>query len=326
MEVEGEERILGPGGLFHVESTTPRRVSNASETRRPRHPRRRRQGRLRRARRPHGRRRRHRAPRGVRQLRIYGLTRREDQVAGEQPRAQPRVASADVAELDVRRSRRAAHASRRGRTCGGASGRPRAGGRAGSEAGSARGTRSAPSRPALPGVAARAGSPRRARPGTGGARRAHRRRRRRSSRPRTAAAPRRSPARGSIPSAAAFSSADASTSRPTTEFPSRKWRVSAPERQPRSSTRFPRADGRDEQRDALGDEDEVALVSALAMVLFVAVAERAHAEPTAASCPSDAIVLRRPSSSAISGAQPRICFARVMSGWRTCGSSTGSAS
>jgi quercetin dioxygenase-like cupin family protein len=31
-EVEGEERILGPGGLCHVESTTPRRVSNASET------------------------------------------------------------------------------------------------------------------------------------------------------------------------------------------------------------------------------------------------------------------------------------------------------
>ena len=32
VEVEGEERILGQGGLFHVESTTPRRVSNASET------------------------------------------------------------------------------------------------------------------------------------------------------------------------------------------------------------------------------------------------------------------------------------------------------
>lgn len=31
-EVEGETRILGPGGLCHVESTTPRRVSNASET------------------------------------------------------------------------------------------------------------------------------------------------------------------------------------------------------------------------------------------------------------------------------------------------------
>ena len=31
-EVEGEERILGPGGLCHVESTTPRKVSNASET------------------------------------------------------------------------------------------------------------------------------------------------------------------------------------------------------------------------------------------------------------------------------------------------------
>ncbi len=32
IEVEGEDRILGPGGLVHVESTTPRRVSNASET------------------------------------------------------------------------------------------------------------------------------------------------------------------------------------------------------------------------------------------------------------------------------------------------------
>ncbi len=31
-EVEGEERVLGPGGLCHVESTTPRRVSNASES------------------------------------------------------------------------------------------------------------------------------------------------------------------------------------------------------------------------------------------------------------------------------------------------------
>ena len=32
VEVEDEDRILGPGGLVHVESTTPRRVSNASET------------------------------------------------------------------------------------------------------------------------------------------------------------------------------------------------------------------------------------------------------------------------------------------------------
>jgi mannose-6-phosphate isomerase-like protein (cupin superfamily) len=31
-EVDGEERVLGPGGLCHVESTTPRRVSNASES------------------------------------------------------------------------------------------------------------------------------------------------------------------------------------------------------------------------------------------------------------------------------------------------------
>jgi mannose-6-phosphate isomerase-like protein (cupin superfamily) len=29
-EVDGEERVLGPGGLCHVESTTPRKVSNAS--------------------------------------------------------------------------------------------------------------------------------------------------------------------------------------------------------------------------------------------------------------------------------------------------------
>jgi mannose-6-phosphate isomerase-like protein (cupin superfamily) len=32
VEVEGEVRILGPGGLLHVDSTTPRKVSNASET------------------------------------------------------------------------------------------------------------------------------------------------------------------------------------------------------------------------------------------------------------------------------------------------------
>ena len=31
VEVEGEERILGPGGLVHVFSTTPRRVSNGGE-------------------------------------------------------------------------------------------------------------------------------------------------------------------------------------------------------------------------------------------------------------------------------------------------------
>ena len=31
VEIEGEVRELGPGGLCHVESTTPRKVSNASE-------------------------------------------------------------------------------------------------------------------------------------------------------------------------------------------------------------------------------------------------------------------------------------------------------
>ena len=30
LEVEGDVRELGPGGLLHVESTTPRKVSNAS--------------------------------------------------------------------------------------------------------------------------------------------------------------------------------------------------------------------------------------------------------------------------------------------------------
>jgi mannose-6-phosphate isomerase-like protein (cupin superfamily) len=30
--VEGEERTLEPGGMLHVESTTPRKVSNASDT------------------------------------------------------------------------------------------------------------------------------------------------------------------------------------------------------------------------------------------------------------------------------------------------------
>jgi quercetin dioxygenase-like cupin family protein len=32
MEADGEVRTFWPGGLMHVESTTPRRVSNASET------------------------------------------------------------------------------------------------------------------------------------------------------------------------------------------------------------------------------------------------------------------------------------------------------
>jgi mannose-6-phosphate isomerase-like protein (cupin superfamily) len=31
VEVDGEERLVGPGGLVHVESTTPRRVSNAGD-------------------------------------------------------------------------------------------------------------------------------------------------------------------------------------------------------------------------------------------------------------------------------------------------------
>ena len=32
VEVGGEERELGEGGLVHIESTTPRRISNASES------------------------------------------------------------------------------------------------------------------------------------------------------------------------------------------------------------------------------------------------------------------------------------------------------
>ena len=31
VEVEDEDRILGPGGLVHVESTTPRRISNIGD-------------------------------------------------------------------------------------------------------------------------------------------------------------------------------------------------------------------------------------------------------------------------------------------------------
>ena len=46
---------------------------------------------------------------------------------------------------------------------------------------------------------------------------------------------------------------------------------------------LPRPDGRDNQRNALGHEHEVALVSPRAVVLFVSFADRAHAEPTAAS-------------------------------------------
>jgi mannose-6-phosphate isomerase-like protein (cupin superfamily) len=30
-EVDGDDRVLGPGGLCHVESTTPRKVSNAGD-------------------------------------------------------------------------------------------------------------------------------------------------------------------------------------------------------------------------------------------------------------------------------------------------------
>ena len=31
VHVDGEERILGPGGLFHVESTTPRRIESIGD-------------------------------------------------------------------------------------------------------------------------------------------------------------------------------------------------------------------------------------------------------------------------------------------------------
>jgi mannose-6-phosphate isomerase-like protein (cupin superfamily) len=31
VEVEGEQRTLGPGGLFHAESTTPRKISNPGD-------------------------------------------------------------------------------------------------------------------------------------------------------------------------------------------------------------------------------------------------------------------------------------------------------
>jgi mannose-6-phosphate isomerase-like protein (cupin superfamily) len=31
VEVDGEQRTLGPGGLFHAESTTPRKISNPGD-------------------------------------------------------------------------------------------------------------------------------------------------------------------------------------------------------------------------------------------------------------------------------------------------------
>ena len=31
VEVDGDERLLGPGGMVHVTSTTPRRISNAGD-------------------------------------------------------------------------------------------------------------------------------------------------------------------------------------------------------------------------------------------------------------------------------------------------------
>jgi len=81
---------------------------------------------------------------------------------------------------------------------------------------------------------------------------------------------------------------------------------------------LPAPDRRLEERDPLGHEDELAFGTSLAVMLLVAVGELVgHAEPTAASCPSEAIVRRRPSSSATSGSHPRICLARVMSGCRT---------
>ena len=48
--------------------------------------------------------------------------------------------------------------------------------------------------------------------------------------------------------------------------------------------------------------------------------------PQVAPSRGSATCRRSPSSSLISGSQPSTCLARVMSGWRTCGSSTGSAS
>ena len=65
VEIESEDRLLGPGGLLHVASTTPRRVSNGGADDLV-DARRRRQGRLRATRRPPGRRGRRRPPRELR--------------------------------------------------------------------------------------------------------------------------------------------------------------------------------------------------------------------------------------------------------------------
>ncbi len=85
--------------------------------------------------------------------------------------------------------------------------------------------------------------------------------------------------------------------------------MSAPERQPRSSTSLALPDRLLEERDSLGDEDEVAGVSALAVVRLVQLAEeRAHVALTAASWPSEAMVFLKPSSSSTSGCQPSSCL------------------
>ncbi len=100
--MEDEERMLGPGGLCHVESTTPSKVSNASATEdlvllvvggkggyveRDGHM---------------------VDEADVERRAAFGLRGRlgqpeaaEDEVAGEQARVQPPVAAADVVELDV---------------------------------------------------------------------------------------------------------------------------------------------------------------------------------------------------------------------------------
>ena len=170
--------------------------------------------------------------------------------------------------------------------------------------------------------AGRAGSPRRARRGTGDARAAPR-----DDRVEAAVVERKRLLDVRLhrldPSAAAFSSAFASTSRPTTGCP----RGSAASARPSGSRgRAPACPGRRRRRAAgCVPARRRSRPRPDAARWCSRNGRRATSRgPTAASWPSDSI-FRRPSSNEISGCQPRICFARVMSGCRTCGSSTGSA-
>ena len=250
VEVEGEERVLGPGGLVHVESTTPRKVSNASETddlvllviggkdgyvERDGHM---------------------VDEADIARRAAFGSGRRRAAALGLLPLG----AGGSPLKTRSRASRRALQARGSGRRAARldaaevAQQRADGGGR---EHVQVRGIvlrrqAAEETQPALHPERVRHASRRRRHPGAGrvATRRRARRGNRRCSRssPATTASKLSSVERQRLvdvrddrldPERPAFASAARSTSTPTTSFPSRKCRVSAPERQPRSSTRLP---------------------------------------------------------------------------------------